>query len=53
MKIFYDNVRLTKLDRNRDGVPDAMMKDFDKDGRWDVIAYDTDEDGSYERVTSF
>lgn len=49
----YQNVRIAKLDRNGNGVPDAMMKDFDKDGRWDVIAYDTDEDGSYERVTSF
>lgn len=47
------NVRLAKLDRNGNGVPDAMMKDFDKDGKWDIIAYDTDEDGSYERVTSF
>lgn len=47
------NVRLAKLDRNGNGVPDAMIKDFDKDGKWDVIAYDTDEDGSYERVTSF
>lgn len=49
----YKNIRFAKIDRNGNGVPDAMMKDFDKDGKWDVIAYDTDEDGSYERVTSF
>ncbi len=49
----YKNIRLAKLDRNNNGIPDAMMKDIDKDGIWDIIAYDTDEDGSYERVTSF
>lgn len=49
----YKNIKLAKIDRNKNGIPDAMMKDIDNDGIWDIIAYDTDEDGSYERVTSF
>ncbi len=49
----YKNIKLAKIDRNKNGIPDAMMKDIDNDGTWDIIAYDTDEDGSYERVTSF
>jgi S1-C subfamily serine protease len=49
----FQNIKLAKLDRNKNGIPDAMMKDVDNDGTWDIIAYDTDEDGSYERVTSF
>lgn len=49
----YQNVKLAKLDRNNNGVFDAMMKDIDNDGVWDIIAYDTDEDGSYERKTNF
>lgn len=49
----YKNIRFAKLDRNHDGIPDAMLKDIDSDGIWDIIAYDTNEDGVYERVTSF
>ena len=49
----YKNIKLAKIDRNKNGIPDAMMKDIDNDGTWDIIAYDTDEDGSYDRVTSF
>lgn len=49
----YNNIKLAKIDRNSNGIPDAMMKDINKDGIWDVIAYDTNEDGSYERQTSF
>lgn len=49
----YQNIKLAKIDRNNNGIPDAMMKDINNDGIWDIIAYDTDEDGSYERVTSF
>ena len=52
-KGFYKNARFAKIDRNGDGIPDAMMKDINGDGKWDIIAYDTDEDGSYERVTSY
>lgn len=49
----YKDSKYAKLDRNNNGIADAMMKDIDNDGMWDAIAYDTDEDGSYERVTSF
>jgi S1-C subfamily serine protease len=49
----YKNIRFAKLDRNNNGIPDAMLKDIDNDGVWDIIAYDTNEDGVYERVTSF
>jgi len=49
----YKNIKHAKVDRNNNGIPDAMMKDINNDGNWDVIAYDTDEDGSYDRVTSF
>lgn len=49
----FKNIRFAKLDRNHDGIPDAMLKDIDNDGIWDIIAYDTNEDGVYERVTSF
>lgn len=49
----YQNIKLAKIDRNNNGIPDAMMKDIDDDGIWDIIAYDTNEDGVYERVTSF
>lgn len=49
----YKNIKLAKIDRNNNGIPDAMMKDIDNDVIWDIIAYDTNEDGVYERVTSF
>lgn len=49
----YKNVRFAKVDRDKNGTPDAMLKDSNGDGKWDLIAYDTDEDGSYERITSF
>lgn len=52
-KGLYKNARFAKLDRNHNGIPDAMLKDSDGDGIWDMIAYDTNEDGIYERVTSF
>ena len=53
LKGLYKNIKHAKIDRNKNGIPDAMMKDVDNNGIWDIIAYDTDEDGSYERVTSF
>lgn len=46
-------VRLAKVDRNHNGIPDAIMVDIDKDGNWDAIEYDTDEDGSLDRVTRY
>lgn len=49
----FQNIKLAKIDRNNNGIPDAMMKDINNDGIWDIIAYDTNEDGVYERVTSF
>lgn len=49
----YQNIKFAKIDRNNNGIPDAMMKDINNDGIWDIIAYDTNEDGVYERVTSF
>ena len=52
-KGLYKNTRFAKIDRDSNGIPDAMMKDINGDGKWDIIAYDTDEDGSYERVTSY
>lgn len=52
-KGFYRNVRLAKLDRNGNGVIDAMMKDINNDGVWNIIAYDTNEDGIFEKKTSF
>lgn len=50
---YYKEAKLAKVDRNGNGIPDAMMKDTNRDGVWDLIAYDTNEDGSYERITRF
>lgn len=49
----YKHARFAKVDRNQNGIPDAMLKDTDRDGQWDLIAYDTDEDGKYERIVSY